>query len=286
MIRFLVLSALLPLLASCTEEVPQVRSPVDVKLLATDVHISVAQHPLVLPFVALDDYANRKHSFSLDRKRDAENAQATLKQFLSDSTDAERPMALEGVSVAIRTYGWNDGSAGQNQICPLLSREWALSICDNPWAAIQQALPADRFRLVDLSRLQIDDPRGPAQCRDDGTPRRPLPEKPGETSVVCTAMVYGGRDDQFHRAVVKIDGDLGALWMVWQYGQNDETAEAMTEREGKAIVAFVRYALGQRENFSQLHADMCRLRRPGSADHPHGADCRRAAPASISPINH
>lgn len=100
--------------------------------------------------------------------------------------------------------------------------------------------------------------------------------------MVCTAMVFGGRDDQYHSAVVKIDGDLGALWTVWRYGQNEETAEAMTEREGKAIVAFVRYALGARENFAQLHADVCRLRRPGSSDHPHGADCGRAAHSSQS----
>jgi len=285
MIRFLFLSVLLPILASCTEELPQERPPADIKLLATDVHISVAQHPLVLPFVAMDDYAYRKQSFSLDRKRDAENARSTLKQFLSDSADAEKPLELDGVSIAIRTFGWNDGVAGQNLLCPLLNREWARSICDNPWASIQQSLPANRFRLVDLSRLQIDDPRGPAQCRDDGTPPSPLPERPADVSVVCTAMVYGGRDDQFHRAVVRIDGDLGALWMVWQYGKDDETAEAMAEREGKAIVALVQYALGARENFLQLHADTCRLRRPDSADHPHRADCRGTAVASPTTTN-
>jgi hypothetical protein len=270
--------SLLAVLASCGEDV---RSSVDVGLLSTDIHIAVAQHPLVLPFIALDDYAYRKQSFSLNRKGDRESVQATLNQFLHDSADPKKPLVLDGLSVAVRTYGWNDADMRQRQVCPLLTHEWARSICDNPWAAVQQALPGDRFRLVDLSRLRIGDLHARTDCRDDGKPHRPLPQRTGEALIVCTAMVYGGRDDQFHHAVVRIDGDLGALWTVWRYGQNGETAEAMTEREGKAIVAFVQYGLRQSENFSALHAEMCRLRRPGSVDHPHGADCGRAAQPGV-----
>lgn len=274
MIRALLLSILLSslpaVLASCGKEE---HSPVDVGLLSTNVHISVAQHTLVLPFIALEDYAYRKQSFSLSQKGDRENALSALNQFLHDSADPKNPLAFDGLSVVVRTYGWNDADMGQRQMCHLLSREWARSVCDNPWAAIQQALPSDRFRLVDLRRLQLGDPRGPANCRDDGKPYRPLPRNPGEAVMVCQAKVYGGRDDQYHHAVIRIDGDLGALWTVWRYGQNGETAEAMTEREGKAIVAFVQYAIGKNEDFSKLHADMCHLRRPGSNDSPHGPDC-------------
>ena len=91
--------------------------------------------------------------------------------------------------------------------------------------------------------------------------------------MVCEALVYGGDEDEFHHSVVRIDGELGALWIVWRNGQNGEMAEAMTEREGRAIVAFVQYALGGRENFPALHQIMCSLRRPGSRDAPGGADC-------------
>jgi hypothetical protein len=135
---------------------------------------------------------------------------------------------------------------------------------------------------VDLSRLQVGDPRGPANCHDNGKPRRPLPQRPKEAVMVCEAPVYGGHDDKFHYAVIRIDGDLGALWTVWRHGQNGEAVEAMTEREGKAIVAFVQYALGKNEDFPELHADMCRLRRPGSVDGPHGTDCGRAALPALS----
>lgn len=275
------LSSLPAVLASCGKDE---HSAVDVGLLSTDVHVAIAQHTLVLPFIALEDYAYRKRSFSLDRKGDSEHALGALNQFLNDSADPKKPFALDGLSVIVRTYGWNDSAMRQRQVCPLLTREWARSVCDNPWAAIQQALPGNPFRLVDLRRLQIDDLRGPAQCIDNGKPRRPLPQSPGEAVMVCEKLVYGGDPDEFHNAVIRIDGDLGALWTVWRHGQNGETAEAMSERQGKAIVAFVQYALGSNEDFPTLHATLCRLRQPGSVDSPKGADCGRAAHPSPSQV--
>lgn len=283
MIRALLLAILpfsiLAVLTSCGKDE---NSGVDLGLVSTDIHISVAQHALVLPFVALDDYAYQKLSFSLNRKGDSERNQEALSQFLHNSADPKKPVALDSLSVVVRTYGWNDGDMRQKQVCPLLTREWARSVCDNPWAAIQQALPANRFQLVDLRRLQVGNTRGTVNCRNDSKPRRPLPQKPSEAVMVCEAMVYGGDDDEFHSAVIRIDGDLGALWMVWRHGRNGETAEAMTEREGKAIVAFVQYALGNSEDFPDLHEAMCRLRRPGSVDGPHGADCGRSTLPTLS----
>lgn len=277
----IVVCSLLAVLAACGREE---LSPVDVKLLSTDIHVSIAQHTLVFPFIALEDYAYRKHSFSLNRSGDRQRAVSALEQLLRDSADPQRPLVLDGLTVVVRTYGWNDANMGQRQVCPLLVREWARSVCDNPWAAIQQALPANRFRLVDLRSIQIDGPNSPTNCRDDGEPRRSIPEEAEQAVMVCPAMVYGGDDDEFHTAVVRIDEDLGAVWTVWRYGQNGESAEAMTEREGKAIVAFVNHALGPRENFSALHAEMCRLRRPGSVDAPRGGDCGRAiAPNDNNP---
>lgn len=253
------------------------RAGVDVELLATDIHVSIAQHSLVLPFAALEEHAYQRLSFSLDRKGDRERAAQARRQFLHDSADPGHPLPLDSLSVVVNTYGWNDDGMHQRRVCPLLAREWARSVCDNPWAAAQQALPANRFRLVDLGHLQAMGPGRLASCREGTAPPRALPSAPGQAVLLCNAMVYGGRDDQHHHAVVRIDGDLGALWMVWHYGQNGESAEAMAQREGEAIASFVHHALGQHEDFARLRAGMCRLRRPGSADHPHGADCGRAA---------
>lgn len=262
-------------LSSCGKREP---SQVNLELLATNVHVSIAQHALVLPFIAQTDYFRRGQSFSLNRKRDNDHAQNALKQFLHDATDPQNPLALDGLSIVIETYGWRNDDLRNRRICPLLTRQWAQSVCDNPWAAIRQALPHNRFRLVNLNHLKPDDPRSPVNCRDNGKPPRPLPAKLEEAAMVCEAMVYGGDDDEFHSAVVRIDGDLGALWTVWRGGQNGETAEAMTAREGKAIVAFVRHALRKTEDFATLHAVMCDLRRPGSEEHPRDPDCGASPP--------
>lgn len=91
------------------------------------------------------------------------------------------------VSVVVRAYRWNDADVSQRQVCSLPIREWARSVCDNPWAATQQALPVNRFRLVDLRGPQIEDSGSPANCRDDRTSRQPLPGKTGEAVMVCRA---------------------------------------------------------------------------------------------------
>jgi hypothetical protein len=273
----LCLSGFLAVLATCEKQETE-RFAVDVKRLSTDVHVAIAQHNLVLPFIALENYAYQQQSFSLNRKDDSEHALDAASKLLRDSADPKHPLAFDRLSIVVRTYGWNDFNASQIHVCPLLTREWARSVCDNPWAAIQQSLPADRFKLVDLSRLRIGyDPHfsSPAQCIDDGKPSRPLPKRPGEVAMVCEALVFGGEKGEFQHAVVRIDGNLGALWTVSRarHGLNGETAEAKAKREGKAIAAFVNYALGTNEDFPALHATLCHLRRPGSVDSPKGADC-------------
>lgn len=266
--RLLFAGCLAALLASCEE---RKRQPVDVALLSTDVYVSVAQHTLVLPVIAMEDFAYRPQSFSLDRQGDRARAREARDELLRDAADPAQPMVLDGLSIAVRTYGWNDFDPGQRGICALLTRDWARSVCGNPWAAVQQALP-HRFRLVDL-RLQGGDGPDPVNCVDPGRPRRESPRSVGEAVMVCEAKVFGGDSDEFHSAVVRIEGDLGAVWTVWRHGQSGETAEAMTEREGKAITAFVRHGLGEDEAFPVLHASMCGLRRPGSVDGPEGPDC-------------
>lgn len=258
-------------LASCGKDE---HSALDVGLLSTDVHLSVAQQSLVLPFVALDDYAYRKQSFSLKGKSENKSSQNTLKQFMLETANPKEPLVVETIAVLVRTFGWNDADMSQRRTCPLLTRAWAQSVCDNPWAATQQALPANQFKLLNLRGLQIGSSPSLANCRTDSAPIRALPQISKKALIVCAAQVFGGKDDEFHTAIIRIEGDLGALWMVWRYGQNGETAEAMAEREGNAIVAFVQHGLGGSENFPKLNAEMCRLRRPGSGDGVSGAGCR------------
>lgn len=265
--------------ASCGKEE---RPEIDPELFSADVHISIAQRTLVLPFLALENYAYRQPSFSLDRTRDQEQAIKARNKMLRDSADPERPLIVDSLSVVVHTYGWKVfSSRSSDELCVRMAREWARLACGSPWAAIHQALPPNRFKLVDLRHLQAGASRGLANCLDDGKPTGPLPHRPGEAAMICRAEVFGGDPDEFHRAVVRIDGNLGALWMVWRYGHNGETAEAMAKREGEAIFTFVKYGLGANEEFQLLQNAMCRLRRPGSKESVGGPDCPDSAP----PVN-
>lgn len=240
---------------------PENRSP-DLQLLATDVHVDVAQHTLVLPFVALADHAAGGASFSLNRKADAKHAAERNAALLRETRDHRRPLALDVVSVTVHSYGASDFDSRRIRLCPRLSRRWARSVCDDPFGFVRRALPPGRFKLVDLARLRLDDPRGPANCLRDRE-HATLPSVPGRGVIVCPALVYGGDEDEFHTAAVRIDGDLGAIWTVWRNGQNGESAEAMAAREGNAIALFVETALGEREDYPKLERRMRPLMRPG-----------------------
>lgn len=234
--------------------------------LATDIQVAIADHTLVLPFAALERYAYRSQSFSFDREGGAQRERDAADRLLRDAA-----VAVNELAIVVRAYGWNDSDMRQREMCALLTRAWARSVCDNPWAAIRQALPYNRFTLVNLSELQIGDPSGPIICVGDERSR--VPRLLGEAVMVCEALVYGGEKDEFHHAIIRIDGELGAHWIVWNHGQFGEAAEAMMQREGQAIFAFVQHALGEHEDFQALHRIMCNLRRPGSRDAPGGADC-------------
>jgi len=81
--------------------------------------------------------------------------------------------------------------------------------------------------------------------------------------IMCPALVFGGDEDEFHTAVLRIDGNLGAVWTVWRGGRNGESAEAMAEREGRAIKLFVETALGEHEDYLKLQQGMADLLPPG-----------------------
>ncbi|MDR6672282.1 hypothetical protein [Xanthomonas sp. 1678] len=246
------------LLGGCGSRTPH--RPPDLQLLATDVHVAVAEHALVLPFVALEDHASGGMSFSLDRAADRERATERRVAFLRDTRDDRHPLELDLVSVAVYPYGETDlASAGQ--LCPTFSRQWARSMCTDTSYVVRRALPPKRFKLVDLAQLRLDDPRGPANCLRDRK-RNALPSIPGRAVLVCPALVFGGDEDGFHIAVVRIDGDLGAMWTVWRNGQGGESAEAMATREGNAIALFVDSALGKVENHPKLVQGMSTLQRP------------------------
>lgn len=266
---FSIAAGLFALLAACSNDTPP---PPPVKLLATDIHLTIGGERLTLPFAALEDYAYRGVSFSLNRDRDRMRAKEAVEHLIQNATDPDTPLAFRDLAVVVRAYGSNAADLRRGEMCPLLTRAWARSVCDNPWAPIRQALPGDRFRLVDLGGLSKKEADRLFNCVEGNEPLNPIPQASEQVAIVCRAVVYPLSGRHFHTALVRIQGDLGAIWTVGpsQYG---ESTDAMAQREGKALVLFVKNAPGSTENFPALQAEMCHLRRPGPADPPRDPDC-------------
>lgn len=256
--------------------------PPDVNRLAKDLHFTIGERQFTLPFVALADYAYQGMSFSLDRSGDRERAEEAADKLLEEAGSADAPLNLHNVTVLVRTYGWNDADMRQREMCPLLTQDWSRSVCDNPWAALQQALPGSRFELFDISWAVQGEDAGWFDCVAEEDPIKSIPQELGRSAFICRYDVYSETGRTFYRAMVRIEGDLGVLWTVDGSTYYGETPQVRADREGEALASFVRNALENGGNFPQLHQDMCRLRRPESADNPKGPDCPGPRP-EISP---
>lgn len=261
-------------------------SEAQIDFLASDAHVIVGGLPLTLPFVALPEYVAAGPSFSLDRTGDREHAQQRLESF---RTLAERPRTapvLDKLRVDVSAYGWNDFDTSFDRICPRLSRLWARSVCDDPWAPLAQATPNNPFYLYDVGRPDAFETHWTVSGKRRSDELRAMRLKAGEVSTVCNDIVPG--ETRHCTAAVLIDGNLGAVWNVWDSANSRETHRQRAEREGTAIAAFVMYALGPSENFPRLTATSCASKEPGKNDGPTGkghcpdGNGSRASIASLS----
>ncbi|MBX3580699.1 MAG: hypothetical protein KF810_02225 [Rhizobiaceae bacterium] len=242
-----------------------------INFLASDAHVVVGKIPLVLPFVALPGYVSRGSSFSLNSKRDRQAANERLATFRQSAFDPRTAPTIPRLEVSVRTYGWNE--FGADRLCDRFTRQWPRSVCDNPWAALQQALPSNSFDLIDLQILHDPVQGNVGRCLHGEDRTGLLTLQIGKASLLCKAEVSGSEKERFYTAVIALEGNLGAVWLVFEGDRVRETAMEQAQREGDAIAAFVANGLRTVENFTALHETACALRRPKSDDAPSGPDC-------------
>lgn len=257
-------------LTSCSPS-PKHVSDADIDFLASDAHVVVGDVPLVLPFIALTGYVAAKPSFSLDRQRDRQAATDRLEAFRKAASSPQAAPAIDQLEIALYTYGWNDFDPQPfKRICGRLSRQWSKSVCDDPWAALRQAMPENRFYVVDdrkfdgfKSHFTVGGERVSDQLHS-------MHLKFNEATVVCDRN-HELSKTTFCTAAVSIEHHLAAVWTVWDSA--GETHSRQAEREGKAITAFVLHAIGPSENFPALFAEACQLRNPKSSIGPGSSLC-------------
>ena len=250
----------------------------DINFLASDAHIVVGGVPLVVPFVALIDYVSEGLSFSLDRKGDRERARQRLEAFRKSASDISTAPAVDKLQVGLRTYGWDDDDMSLRRICARLSRDWSKSICNNPSAPIQQAMPHyfNTFYLVDdrnFGAFQNHSTVGGVRMSGQ---LLAMNLRAGEPSVVCDPA--SGSKTIFCTAAVLVSGHLTVVWTVWN--SNAETPDERAAREAKALTALVTHGLGATENFPALLAIACKMKDPQAPEGVPPSPCKNLTNAN------
>ena len=233
----------------------------DMIALAKDAHVVVGDVSLVLPFVALSDQASMGTFFSLHRDKAREEWKKRRDEFRAAASSPSSAPVLNLISLSIDTYGWDDfHSEASLNICDLLTQRWSRAICNDPWSPLQQALPRETLYLADDRHFDEFARHWTVGGEIVADQLRAMSLAMGVASVVCDHAVSSER--RFCKAAVPIAKHLVAVWTVLD--SKAESAASQAEREGLAIAAFVKNALGSQEDFEALLAVVCKTRRPGS----------------------
>lgn len=229
----------------------------------------------MLPFVAMPDQVSGGSFFSLDRRAVENERRKARDAFRLAASSSKSAPVLERIKVRVETYGWNDFAAfAWEKICGQLTRNWARTVCDDSRAALNQALPKSDFYLVDDRNFDLFNGHETLGREVVADQLRAMDFQSGRTSLVCDVEL--GEHGRNCTAAVPIAQHLVAVWWVWE--REGESAEAQADREGRAIGAFVKYALGAEEDFAALWEVVCTARRPGS-----DRSMNRTAPADPCP---
>jgi hypothetical protein len=204
----------------------------DVQFLASDVHLVVGGHHIVIPAVAM---RGPDHTFDLRGQRPGKSLKERLK---SEATDPANPMRMDKLDLGIREYQYTGEHVAASGICPLLTRKWAQSLCRGQHRGVLRRLP-ERFDLLDRARLDLL-----KNTWTSGKERlhdlvKDMAIQPGITEVGCD------RESRFCTAMVEVLPGLLAVWFV--QGER-RTAEEIAHTQGAAIIQFVRRALSATED--------------------------------------
>lgn len=229
--------------------------------LSQTAYLDIAGTQIVLPLAAIDDYGRSGHMFTLDPDAAAADIEAGRKKFRDASANPDAPFPVPRVTLLIETWGWDDfGHHDLYQaICPKLAREWARSVCDNPWSALQQSLPT-HFDLADPSKIELYNRNGFAGGRHTAADHlKAMRLSPGQTQIACDPdrMATG---QNLCTAARLVRGNLLAIWTV-----DHDASDEDLQRTGDAMAALVEFGLGEEERFDQLILRACNARRSNHA---------------------
>ncbi|RYG36481.1 MAG: hypothetical protein EON93_05015 [Burkholderiales bacterium] len=244
-LTFLICAAALA--SSCEDEIDSTPSPDEVARWASEVHVSVAGTRLSAPLISI---------FIQEQDREPEwREPKTRFELGARGGNADEPIVAKFVQLNFRTYGKHNG---YEKICPLLTRQWSMSVCKDAWSFARRSLPesfylAAPFEEHSYQRVSL---AGGGDLTAPSVP--PSSDRPVYS---CTTWSAG----EICMASVLAANGLVATWTVNE--TKNETTYDQIQRQGAAIVAFTKFAIGPQEDFEALTDALCKLRNPDDKSH-------------------
>jgi hypothetical protein len=216
-------------------------SPPDAPFLASDAHFMIGGEHIVIPVVAI---RQPYPTFNLTGGR----SRSMKEELQRAASDPSTPMKINQIDLLVRQYQYTGEHSASVSICALLKRKWSETLCRGQHQGVLNRLP-EKFDLLDRDRLDllkskftVGNERVYDQVKD-------MALRPDVTEVGCD------RQSQVCTAMVAVLPGLLAVWTVWTNETTGGTAEQMASTQGRAIVQFVRRAIGPAEDPTLVNAN-------------------------------
>jgi hypothetical protein len=234
----------------------------EIDQFAADMHVTIGGERISIPYIALSGLLFEKQSFGFNKQEDRKAAANQREDFLKRASSPESNFRLNTLEFNLRVYGWNDGGKSLDGLCTKLRRQWAKSICDDPWSPLLQSMPHDnnQMYLVDADAFHAFKHHWTVGGETKFDQLSQMKLNAGDPAVVCDKKIQ--YKNRFCTAAVLVKGRLAVVWTVWD--SKAESPRERAKREARAIVALVSNGFGPKENFAPILKAACDSVEPGA----------------------
>jgi hypothetical protein len=198
----------------------------DVAYLATNGHFIVGDRLIVVPFVAVESVMAWESS---ELSQLSPDDHERLLELAGNST---KPLKVRKMRLQFSSYGTFGEFGISKKICPLLSVEWAISLCYGKKPGELKNLP-DSLEILDRSVAKENVNTTTVGGEERSNQLSKMKFRISQTEVVCDL------NSHFCTSAVAVSPGLLAVWSVWSEEKQRETAQEMGLRQGKAIYWFL-----------------------------------------------
>lgn len=237
------------LLAACSQK--SKAPPID--LLAQDARFLIANHVFRLPLVAVS-FGGRSYVLTpcARNKIDLQFAcTISLDEIAKRNLNTNAPIPITALRISLQQYSsFRDSLADDYieipELCEKLSQQWAKTICNYRLSHAGLGTIPRNFSIIEESKSSLlgsGEWCGDAAC--EGSAAEKIHLNDNNPNFFC-GNDENGAPLSLCNVAVRVDENIIAMWIVPRTDTNQISAEA------QAIKAFVRFAIGESEDFSAL----------------------------------